>query len=74
MVDKYKPTYEELASPKMEAILFENGLQITLKTLIDALQKMIDQRGKDELNLMVIEGLRGLYNGYMRRYELEDWE
>jgi hypothetical protein len=66
---KKKPTKEEEARPKMEEFLEEYGLQITLKTLVDALQKMIEKRGKDHLNLMVIEGLRGLYNGYMRRHE-----
>ena len=58
--------------PRMESILFGIGLQSTLKMLVDALQKMMDKRGKDHLNLMILEGLRGLYNGYMRRHEPSD--
>jgi hypothetical protein len=64
-----KPTKEELARPEMQGFLEEYGLQITLKTLVDALEKLIEKRGKDHLNLMVLEGIRGLYKGYMRRHE-----
>lgn len=71
-MNKKYPNMEAEAADKMEEILFGYGLQITLKTLIDALQKMIEKRGKDHLNLMVVEGLRGLYNGYMRRHEPDE--
>lgn len=64
-----KLSKEEEAQPKMQEILEEYGLQITLKTLVNALEKLIEKRGKDHLNLMVVEGLRGLYKGYMRRHE-----
>ena len=64
-----KPSKEELAQPKMQEFLEDNGLQITLKTLIVSLEKLIEKRGKDHLNLMVLEGIRGLYKGYMRRHE-----
>jgi hypothetical protein len=64
-----KPTKESEARPKMQEFLEEYGLQITLKTLLEALEKLIEKRGKDHLNLMVVEGLRGLYKGYMRRHE-----
>lgn len=64
-----KPTKEEEAQPKMQEFLEEYGLQITLKTLVKSLEKLIEKRGKDHNNLMIVEGLRGLYNGYMRRHE-----
>jgi hypothetical protein len=64
-----KLSKEEEAQPKMQEILEEYGLQITLKTLVNALEKLIEKRGKDHLNLMIVEGLRGLYKGYMRRHE-----
>ena len=60
---------EEKTLPKMIEILEDTGLQVTLKVLIDALEALIKKRGKDHLNLMVLEGLRGLYKGYMRRHE-----
>jgi len=68
------PTLEQLAYPKMESLLFDNGLQITLKTLIDAMETMEQTRGKTMQSMMVLEGLRGLYHGYVRRYELDDVE
>lgn len=71
MSDKY-PTMEEEAFPKMLAILERYGLQITLKTLVDALEELIRKRGKDHLNLMVVEGIRGLHKGYLRRNEPSD--
>ena len=64
-----KPTKEDEARPKMQEFLEEDGLQITLKTLVVALEKLIEKRGKDHNSLMIVEGLRGLYNGYMRRHE-----
>jgi hypothetical protein len=64
-----KLSKEEEAQPKMQEILEEYGLQITLKTLVNALEKLIEKRGKDHLNLMIVEGLRGLHKGYMRRHE-----
>lgn len=64
-----KPTKEEEALPKMQEFLEEYGLQITLKTLVNSIEKLIEKRGKDHNNLMIVEGLRGLYNGYMRRHE-----
>ena len=63
---------EEKAYPKMEAILNENGLQITLKILIDALQKLIDKRGKSVAGLIILETLRGLHAGYLKRYDVEE--
>jgi hypothetical protein len=66
---KKRPTMEEEARPKMVAMLEEYGLQLTLSTLVDALEALIKKRGKDHLNLMVLEGVRGLYKGYMRRHE-----
>ena len=66
---KRQPTREDEARPKMQEILEEYGLQITLKTLVDSLENLIKKRGKDHLNLMILEGLRGLYTGYMRRHE-----
>ena len=60
--------------PKMKEFLFSYGLQITLKTFIDALDLMIQQRGPFVYGTMVVEGLRGLYKGYLRRYEVEDYE
>lgn len=65
---------EEEAYPKMEAILNENGLQITLKILIDSLQKLIDKRGKSIEGVLILEALKGLHAGYLRRYEIKDKE
>jgi hypothetical protein len=64
-----KPTKEELARSQMQAFLEEYGLQITLKTLVEALEKLIEKRDKDHLNLLILESLRGIYRGYMRRHE-----
>lgn len=63
---------EEEAYPKMEAILNENGLQITLKILIDSLQKLIDKRGKSIEGVLILEALKGLHAGYLRRYEVKE--
>jgi hypothetical protein len=67
-----KKSMEEIAYPKMKAILDENGLQITLKTLIDSLQNLIDERGKTLESVIILETLRGLHAGYLRRYEVKD--
>lgn len=65
-------TMEEDAYPKMEAILNENGLQITLKVFIDSLEKLMEKRGKTVAGLLILETLKGLHAGYLRRYEPED--
>jgi len=64
---------EAEAYDKMEEILFEYGLQISLKTLADSLQKMIDIRGPSVEGLMILEGLKGLHAGYIRRHEEEEF-
>ena len=69
MSTDHKPTSEELARPKMEEILFNNGLQVTLKVLIDSLQKMIDERGGSAISFLILESLRGIHKGYLRRYD-----
>lgn len=60
---------EDVAQVKMDEILFGNGLQITLTTLISSLTKMIDKRGHSVEGVMVLEGLKGLLKGYLGRYE-----
>jgi hypothetical protein len=67
-----KLTHEEEALPKMKAFLDEYGLQITLKTLGDSLEKLMEKRGKHVVTLMVLEGIRGLHKGYLRRHEPEE--
>ena len=66
------PLMEEVAFQDMKKILFGNGLQITLKTLIDSLEELLEQRGSSTEAIMVLEGLKGLYTGYMRRYEEDE--
>ena len=66
-------TMEEEALPHMEKILNENGLQITLKILITSLEKLIKKRGKSIEVLFVLEALKGIHAGYLRRNE-EDHE
>ena len=55
----------------MDAILFGNGLQITLTTLIKSLTKMVGARGHSIEGVMVLEGLKGLLRGYLGRYECD---
>lgn len=64
---------EELAFPDMYLYLETNGLQITLTTLTAALDKLMNKRNcKDSEGLLILETLKGLLNGYKRRYESED--
>jgi hypothetical protein len=61
---------EEEAYPKMEALLYENGLQVTLKIFIDALDKLIKERGNPNIvGKIVLESLKGIHAGYCRRNE-----
>lgn len=71
MSSKY-PTMEEEAFPKMLAILERYGLQITLKTLADALGELIKKRGTSLENRLIQEVIKGLHAGYMRRNEPSD--
>ena len=63
---------EELALPHMENILNENGLQVTLSILIISLEKLIKKRGKSIEGLFVLEALKGIYTGYLRRNEEDE--
>ena len=63
---------EEEALPKMANILNNNGLQITLSTLIKSLEMMIQKRGPSIEGCLILETLKGLLAGYKRRYEEED--
>ena len=62
---------EEQAYPKMAELLAENGLQICLKTLINALDERFNQKGTNIEGVMVLEGLKGLHKGYLRRYDFK---
>lgn len=62
---------EELAQPKMDELLGENGLQICLKTLINALEDRFNKKGTSIEGTMVLEGLKGLHKGYCRRYDFK---
>ena len=52
-------TGEDLALPKMEEILRTHGLEITLKVLIDSLQKLINERGSTIFSALMLEVLKG---------------
>lgn len=70
MARMIKKSMEQKAYPKMEAILYENGLQVTLKIFIDSLEKMISERGNPNIvGKMVLETLKGVHAGYCRRNE-----
>lgn len=71
MSNKY-PTMEEEAFPKMLAILERYGLQITLKTLGDALGELIKKRGTSLEARLIQEAVKGLHAGYLRRNEPSD--
>lgn len=60
---------EDEAQIKMDEILFGNGLQITLTTLISSLTKMVARRGHSIEGVMVLEVLKGALKGYLGRYE-----
>lgn len=69
-----KKSMEQIALPKMEALLEKNGLQITLKVLIDSLENQIEKRGKSSEGLLILETLKGIHAGYCRRNEEEEDE
>ncbi len=66
-----KLSVEEQVYPKMEAFLYKNGLQITLKTLIDSLESMSSKGNFSPESLLILEVLKGLHAGYLRRHEGE---
>lgn len=68
---KYK-NMEQEALPKMEAILEGYGLQVTLKIFVDSLQNLIKRRGKSIEALLIMETIKGLHAGYLRRHEEAD--
>jgi hypothetical protein len=53
-------------------ILWDCGLQDTLACLIRGLDSLMARRGKSIEALCVLEGLKGLLAGYLRRYEPEE--
>lgn len=65
-------TREEIAKPLMYNMLNEFGLQITLKVLIDSLDELIEKRGKTSYSLLMLEALKGLHAGYIRRNEVDE--
>ena len=73
MSDKF-PTMEEEAFPKMLAILEGYGLQITLKTLGDSLEELIRKRGPSIESCLILEAIKGLHAGYIRRHEEDDFK
>jgi len=62
-------TMEAEARPQMEKFLRKYGLQITLKTLIDSLENW--EPFDDTLIIYIIETLKGIHKGYLRRHENE---
>ncbi len=73
MSDKF-PTMESEARPQMLAILEKYGLQITLKTLVDSLEELLKKRGPSISGCLILEALRGLHAGYLRRHEEEEFK
>jgi hypothetical protein len=65
-----KLTMEEEALPQMQDFIQKYGIQITLKTLVDSLEKLF-KGTKYRENLLIVEMLRGLHTGYCRRYEVD---
>lgn len=65
---------EEKACQKMQVILGEYGLQVTLKALVDSVEQSIKKLGKTSINLILVESLQGIYKGYSRRHEPFDDE
>lgn len=57
---------------QIEAILSNHGLESTLQSFIEALEKLMKVRGKSVSEIFVLEGLKGVLSGYLRRYEPED--
>ena len=55
-------------------VLMDHGLQDTLKSFIKGMTTLMKKRGKSIEGLCVLEGLKGLLSGYLRRYEPEDDE
>jgi hypothetical protein len=68
------PTMEEEALPKMQEILERYGLQITLKTLVDSLEELIRKRGPSIEACLIVEAIKGLHAGYIRRHEEDDFK
>jgi hypothetical protein len=69
-----KKSSEEMAYVKMSKLLHEHGLQIALKTFHDALYELLENRGdKSPKSLIILEVLKGLHTGYLRRHEEEDF-
>lgn len=55
---------EELAYPKMAELLTENGLQICLKTLMDALEQRMETFGYNSEGAVVLKELKRLHKNY----------
>lgn len=68
------PNMEAAALEKMQEILENFGLQITLKTLADSLEELIRKRGPSIEACMVVETIKGLHAGYIRRHEEDDFK
>lgn len=62
-------TVSDGAFQKMHDLLFQHGIQTTLGALIQALKELMKARGYSTEGVMVVEGLKEILNGYLRRYE-----
>lgn len=62
---------EEDAKPVMLQLLQSYGLQICLKTLADSLEEVMAKRGVTLQGVLILEVLRGIHAGYLRRYDTE---
>ena len=56
----------------MKKLLCDYGLQTTLKTFCDALDELIHERGPSIESCLILETIKGVYQGYLRRYDEED--
>lgn len=68
------PNAEAAALAQMQNILESFGLQITLKTLTDSLEELIRKRGPSIEACLIVETIKGLHAGYIRRYEEDDFK
>lgn len=68
------PNMEAAALVKMQEILENFGLQITLKTLADSLAELIRKRGPSIEACLIMEAIKGLHAGYIRRHEEDDFK
>jgi hypothetical protein len=70
-MNKQSNDQRKIRLAQIEGILFDYGLQSTLKSFIVALENLMKVRGKSIEALCVLECMKGALAGYLRRYEPE---